>query len=61
MLEGWVLKGYEQFLILSSTRILQLTQHSIFPSFQLGRSLDFEIIYFVYETKSRKNINTIPI
>jgi hypothetical protein len=31
ILEGWFLKGYYPFLILSSTHILPLTQHRIIP------------------------------
>jgi len=30
-MEGWFLKGYYPFLILSSTQILPLTQNSIIP------------------------------
>jgi hypothetical protein len=31
MLEGWFLKGYYPFLVLSSTQILPLIQHYIIP------------------------------
>jgi hypothetical protein len=31
MLEGWFLKRYYPFLILSSTHVLPLTQHCIIP------------------------------
>jgi hypothetical protein len=61
-LDGWFLKGYDAFFnfIIKINFTMSPTLHySIIPIFQLGRSPDFEINYFVYESKSRKNITKI--